>query len=307
MDAVVDGDAAAGDEQVGELAGQQGAVRDAVAGIVLRPVTGDRDGVVKGTVDVVATEHVAPGKAAAFGDAEVAGDLAEMGGGELRHGAAQLVGGFHDLLAAFHFGEGEVGRVGGVDLADDAIRGAPREQRLTGVDRLEAPGAGFDGSVDVADAAHTKPQPGEDLFELERHPGGGEHVAVAGGVDDHVGEDGEATGLALEDDAANAVAVADRLAGPRVQQQADAGLLAHGVEREAEFLGVEGDGVADAVRAGAPDETPAAVLLDERGIIGAPFAARREVSRAPSGETLGDFLAQSTDHLPAGAIVEGKE
>ena len=106
---------------------------------------------------------------------------------------------------------------------------------------------------------------GSTLSSSKRRAGGGEQVAVAGGVDDDVGEDGDATRLALHGDAARrAPPSTQRLAAPGVQQQAHAARLDHLVQREAQLLRIVGDRVAHAVRARSPHQPPAAVALDQR-------------------------------------------
>ena len=100
-----------------------------------------------------------------------------------------------------------LGSVGSI-LRIDAFRGAPGEQDLSVADGAEEPAARRDGFVHRVDAAHTKPEPGKDLLELERHARRGEQVSISAGVDDDVGEHGEATRLALEGDSREPVAVA---------------------------------------------------------------------------------------------------
>ena len=54
-----------------------------------------------------------------------------------------------------------------------------------------------------------------------------DQVGIAGGVDHHLGEDGVAALLALEDGALDDIALEDRRGGPGVQQQAHLGLAHH--------------------------------------------------------------------------------
>ena len=68
----------------------------------------------------------------------------------------------------------------------------------------------------VLDAAHAEPEPRQHLLQVETRAGGGEHVAVAGRVDDDVGEDRAAPRLALHGRRrSRAIALAQRLAAPR--------------------------------------------------------------------------------------------
>ena len=68
----------------------------------------------------------------------------------------------------------------------------------------------------------------------------GGDVAIARAVDDHLGEHGFAAGFALEDDAAQRVALHDDVGGEGVEAQADARLLEQLQVDGLEALGVDG-------------------------------------------------------------------
>ena len=276
-----------------------------VQAFVFGPVAGDGDRVGAGPVHFFAAEDVLANQAAALGDAELIGDVADRGVGEARRLGAQPVRLGHDLLAAGQFGVGQVVRVGRIDLARDALGRAPRQQYLILADSLETPGAGRPGRV--FDAAHREPEPGQHLLGRVRGPGRGEDVAVAAGVDHHVGQHREAARLGLERDAGHPVAVHERLAGICVQQQLHPGVFHHLVEGELEFLRVVGDGVADAVRAVAPHQPPRSVARHERLVRAAPFASVGKDCGPAAGEAVGDFLTQAADDLPAAAVVERQQ
>ncbi len=112
-------------------------------------------------------------------------------------------------------------------------------------------------ALDVADAAHAEPQPGQDLLALVRTAGGREQIAVAAGVDDDAGTDRETALLALEGDGGDAPSIDDRLARPGVKEQPHPRARHHLVEGETKLLGIVGDRVAHPVRTRAPHQAPA--------------------------------------------------
>ena len=59
MHPMVNRNASAGHNEIGELPGQQRAVRNVIKRIVLGPVAGDRDDVIARMIDLVAPENVA--------------------------------------------------------------------------------------------------------------------------------------------------------------------------------------------------------------------------------------------------------
>lgn len=82
---VVDGDASPGDEDVVEPREEEGAVGDGVHRAVLRPVTGEGDGVREGPVHLLTGEDVTAEGAPRFGDAEHRGGLGDVGAFEAGH------------------------------------------------------------------------------------------------------------------------------------------------------------------------------------------------------------------------------
>ena len=74
---------------------------------------------------------------------------------------------------------------------------------------------------------------------VERGAGAREQVAVAGGVDHHLGHDGHAAFLALEDHALDRAALDDRLRRPRVVDQLDAALEHQLLAQQLQPLGVD--------------------------------------------------------------------
>jgi hypothetical protein len=74
---------------------------------------------------------------------------------------------------------------------------------------------------------------------VERGPGAGEHVAVAGGVDHDLGEDRLAPALALEDHALGGAVLDQRPRGPGVEHEPHAGCKQHLLVVELHPLGIE--------------------------------------------------------------------
>ena len=148
---------------------------------------------------------------------------------------------------------------------------------------------------------------GDAALAVEGGAGLGIDVAVAGGVDDDLGEDRLAPGLALEDDALDLLALHDGLGAPAVEQHFDIGLLLdHQVHLDLQLLRVIGGGAGQhlfrAEAGGA--EGDLLPLADEDGIVfadvvqpGAEIGFRRGLVQA--GEPL---LLDAPDHgviLPA--------
>jgi len=75
---------------------------------------------------------------------------------------------------------------------------------------------------------------------LELGAGSGEEVAVAGGIDDHLGEDRLPAGLALEDRPGHVVALRDGVHAPAVQEHLDLGFFDHFDHQVLDGLGVHG-------------------------------------------------------------------
>src|SRR2546421_8354619 len=96
----------------------------------------------------------------------------------------------------------------------------------------------------------------------------------------------------------------ERIARPRVEEQADLRLAHHLRERELRLLRVVRDGVADAVRTLSPDEAPALVALDERGVGGVPLLARRRDGGAAALQSIGELLTETADDGMPRAVVE---
>ena len=95
-------------------------------------------------------EHVAADQPAALGDADQARDLAQVRVAQLGVALAQRAELLHHEPAAGDLGEGEVARIGRVDLALELGDAAPGQERLAGVRRAEERRAGGDRGVDVA-------------------------------------------------------------------------------------------------------------------------------------------------------------
>ena len=75
---VVDGNAAAGDQEIRHLACLEAAVGHRVDGAVLRPVPRCRNGVFEVPVDVAALEGLPAEESPALGDAQLVGDTTQM-------------------------------------------------------------------------------------------------------------------------------------------------------------------------------------------------------------------------------------
>ena len=215
----------------------------------------------------------------------------------------------HHHASALHLGIGEVARIRGVDLAVDAGRASPGQQNHARVRRAEVAGAGVERGVDVSHPADPEPEPGMDGHLLGLTAGGDQQVAVAAGIDHHVGQDRLAPGLRLEDDAPDAVAFDDRVGSPHVEEQIHPRFEDHLVQDLPHHLGVVGDRITNAAlrRGAAPDEAPASVLLHQRRIVGPPVGSRRGKGAAGSRHPLDELLAQAPDHRPPLAIVERQE
>src|SRR5262249_53569637 len=80
MDAMGGGEAAAGDEQLLRPFRQQAAVGDLVRVAIADPVPGEGDGIVEGGALVAPPEDVAPLEPARLVDAELPGEVFEIGG-----------------------------------------------------------------------------------------------------------------------------------------------------------------------------------------------------------------------------------
>ena len=158
-------------------------------------------------------------------------------------------------------GTAHVDPVDAVDGAD--VAQAPRPFGLGGLRRVDL--------VEVADAA------GEpDVVDppLVLRAGGAQHVAVAGGVDDLVGQDGLASRLALEDGPAHGAAVEDGVHTPAVEEDVDPGLGDHLDHEVLQGLGVDGGVDAPAAVADAPVEllqAPHHLLADALAHLPAPL------------------------------------
>ncbi len=146
-----------------------------------------------------------------------------------------------------------------------------------------------------------------DTLQLERLPGGGEHVAVAAGVDDDLGRDGLLAGLVLDNHRPDGALFHHRLAGPGVVENTDAGLLQHLVGGEDELVWLEGHGVAYTVGAAAPDQPPAGVALHQPGVRVVPLLPGRVVNGAAPLHPVHDLLAEAGHGLAASAVVHGEE
>ena len=89
--------------------------------------------------------------------------------------------------------------------------------------------------------------------------------------------------------------------------EAHAGLLHPLVGDELELLRVVGDGVANAVRCGAPDQPPTPVALDQLCARVAPVALRRVEAAAAGLQPFDQLLAEPGDDLASGAVVHREQ
>src|SRR3990170_3521651 len=84
-------------------------------------------------------------------------------------------------------------------------------------------------------------------------------------------------------------------------------LVEHLVGGEDELVRLKGDGVAHAVGAAAPDESPAAVVLHEPWVGVVPLTLRGVVDGAATLHAVHDLLTEAGDGLAAGAVVQGEQ
>jgi hypothetical protein len=169
-------------------------------------------------------------------------------------------------------------------------------------------GLEFDPAVHV----HAAEEPGGvhavvhvGLFDVV-HVGGagaGEQVAVAGGIDHHVGHDRHAAFLALEHHALDGAVLHDRNRGPRVVDELDLALQHDLLREQLQALGVDGGRPGDDAVIGG------GALRPVRGlgrVLRAPVLALR-AGDGVGGQAIEQFFGEAADHqlaFPVGHAVD---